>query len=870
VSQSWRVNLGVRRGLLAIALLSGVLTLIPAAPALAFTTGPHTEILDDAMSAEGFGDDAIGVTEINNTFMDLYQWVGASANPYSGQGTSTLGRLFTSNLDTEEWPMSVVAAATRSHFDNNPEGIKEGLSRDALMASLGGTPGITAEWERLQRAVWTLLQEARLENNPQKADAVLGASLHEVQDFYAHTNWIEPAKGHGPGADGPGLREQGFGTYPTWFDVPASERDKFTIYGDSTPGHSRTHGYWSTDGNTSLNSGMNKDSPPRPYYLEAAITAYFATRQWVEAARSWVNDDGFWRKMQNLQFTGAKAKDLEEERHDIFEIMLFSGRWEGQGEPVGGPSVSGAAGNLLELRAAIKRYFTEFDKTVFRKEFERLIVRLANRNAPGRVAPVPSSQELQQKLWIVVMRVTRMASVGAFGLGDVWPDQADMYGEMKIDGQSYRSDVIHGENEFSFSNPYEPFTKYKVIPRDKVEEEPVESIEVEVKTADALWAGTDDDVYLHLGNGLRWPLNKRLTNDFERGDDDTYSVPIDSAVRNGLRVGDINQVSLEKGRDGTAGGWKLGGMTLFVNGDKVYEDKGIDKWLGDGNLTWRAKDFVPRDPIGPKIPIWLQLKDDDFTGANYPDPNPYDPLTGSDDQGDVNPYDHRDSVSFGYVPGRKVERSSRGANKLGGRLGFGGDLASVTFTLETLTPELINGSETAALLQPPGHPDLIVAALAEHSVTVRNVGDGAAGFFRLRASSANGEDTQVFGGLAAGALETRVLTGVPSCEPFEATVDDLEQVTESNEANNSARSEELGPICPRRIVVPGVERDSEAVALEKIREAGLIPYSLPEPVSICDDVGIVLAQSPPAGSRVDPDTTVTIRVAARDPNHPCR
>jgi len=221
VSQSWRVNLGVRRGLLAIALLSGVLTLIPAAPALAFTTGPHTEILDDAMSAEGFGDDAIGVTEINNTFMDLYQWVGASANPYSGQGTSTLGRLFTSNLDTEEWPMSVVAAATRSHFDNNPEGIKEGLSRDALMASLGGTPGITAEWERLQRAVWTLLQEARLENNPQKADAVLGASLHEVQDFYAHTNWIEPAKGHGPGADGPGLREQGFGTYPTWFDVPA-------------------------------------------------------------------------------------------------------------------------------------------------------------------------------------------------------------------------------------------------------------------------------------------------------------------------------------------------------------------------------------------------------------------------------------------------------------------------------------------------------------------------------------------------------------------------------------------------------------------------------------------------------------------------
>ena len=75
-------------------------------------------------------------------------------------------------------------------------------------------------------------------------------------------------------------------------------------------------------------------------------------------------------------------------------------------------------------------------------------------------------------------------------------------------------------------------------------------------------AGTDDDVYLRVGPGLRFALDKRLYDDFERGDRDTYSVPIDDAVRAGLRVGDIDRVQIEKSRDGVAGGWKLRGVKL--------------------------------------------------------------------------------------------------------------------------------------------------------------------------------------------------------------------------------------------------------------------------------------------------------------------
>ena len=90
---------------------------------------------------------------------------------------------------------------------------------------------------------------------------------------------------------------------------------------------------------------------------------------------------------------------------------------------------------------------------------------------------------------------------------------------------------------------------------------------------------------------LRFPLDKRLYDDFERGDRDTYSVPIDGAVLDGLTVGDISRVQIEKSRDGAAGGWRLRGVKLVVNGRTLYARDGIERWLEDDHRTWRAPDF---------------------------------------------------------------------------------------------------------------------------------------------------------------------------------------------------------------------------------------------------------------------------------------
>ena len=109
-------------------------------------------------------------------------------------------------------------------------------------------PTVEAEWDRLRRAVWSLVQEAHAHNDPQELVAVLGMSLHEVQDFYAHTNWVEPpTDGFGGGPDWQSL---GYGSNPTWFDLPKAAREEQVVYsanraagantGSGTPTTTRT------------------------------------------------------------------------------------------------------------------------------------------------------------------------------------------------------------------------------------------------------------------------------------------------------------------------------------------------------------------------------------------------------------------------------------------------------------------------------------------------------------------------------------------------------------------------------------------------------------------------------------------------------
>src|SRR5262245_50977267 len=81
--------------------------LATAQPAWSFDTGPHFSLTRDALSAEGFGNTAIEVTQINNWFVDMYE--KAPNTPYSGHSdwktllAATLGNPF-DLLEIEFWP----------------------------------------------------------------------------------------------------------------------------------------------------------------------------------------------------------------------------------------------------------------------------------------------------------------------------------------------------------------------------------------------------------------------------------------------------------------------------------------------------------------------------------------------------------------------------------------------------------------------------------------------------------------------------------------------------------------------------------------------------------------------------------------------
>src|SRR5581483_3644826 len=246
---------------------SAVALLVPV-QAAAFDTAPHFDITGDALSAEGFNRDAVRVAQVNNWFNDLY--VNAKDVPQSGHSSwwrVVLGaRWYLGEI--EHWPDGAVAAATAMHFDSNDGGLGYRRQRD-----------LEQEWKRLLDMTVRVCVSGR-PDDPLQCLTALGASLHAVQDFYAHTNWVEPAFAAGSGYDGPGWESRGQGTAPTWFDLAPSVRapSSSRVYTNGPPSgrvdtadklFNRKHGSWRSDKNASLATAMNKDWPGRPRYAEA-------------------------------------------------------------------------------------------------------------------------------------------------------------------------------------------------------------------------------------------------------------------------------------------------------------------------------------------------------------------------------------------------------------------------------------------------------------------------------------------------------------------------------------------------------------------------------------------------------------------------
>ena len=438
-------------------------------------------------------------------------------------------------------------------------------------------------------------------------------SLHQVQDFYTHTNWVEPGAalgGRRPGLAGNAARHQ-----PDVVRRPADRRDAATIYTANTPGPSpparRLEQRHATANLQRHEQGL---AGPAALPARSAISAYFATRQWVEAVRL----VGRRRRLlaARAALSRATSGDLDHDLRGSVHHLAVQRPLAGSGRA----ARRRARRRREPARPALRRSRTTSRAALATSDAARpdevpRPVRAADpadggsRTATARSARCRPARTCSADTRIVALRIVEYRGTG---LGDPGPDDADMYARVRIDGQPMASAVHPRRGHFAFPHPYEPFTWIKAVPAVPDEGEPVESIEVDVKTADTSLGG---DRRRRLPAARTPACDSRSTSalydDFERGDRDTYSVPIDAAAEHGLRVGDITGADREVARRHRR---RLEARRREAAGERPRSLRQRSASTAGSRTTTAPgprRTSPPRDPRGAHIPVSAALGEDD-------------------------------------------------------------------------------------------------------------------------------------------------------------------------------------------------------------------------------------------------------------------
>jgi hypothetical protein len=193
---------------LAFAVLIGLCA--PPRLALAFDTWWHAEATRHGVVANGFSADARLATQVTNYLTDFHTISADTASGFEGvfrrlpggppQNGPTTARLDPADME-------------RLHFD-----------------SLRSTAEIEAQWATLEANTKAALRKYAADPSvkpgfrPVVLLTILGASLHMVQDFYSHSNWVNEFVKKSPGTP-----------VPTWQDVSAAERAAMQLYTGAYP-----------------------------------------------------------------------------------------------------------------------------------------------------------------------------------------------------------------------------------------------------------------------------------------------------------------------------------------------------------------------------------------------------------------------------------------------------------------------------------------------------------------------------------------------------------------------------------------------------------------------------------------------------------
>lgn len=359
--------------------------LLLAKPAFAFDTGHHSDLTKEALQDQGFGETAIQTVQVQNWLVDYF-----------------------SNSPTS----SIEQDVAKLHFDN-----------------LFTTEQIRNYWGRLTVNTRSAVQQAAREKDTLKLLTILGISLHAVQDFYSHSNWVET---HPRSTNGPYRPE-------TWFDSPpgAGSSGLYTgSYPNMRPGATKLHGDYTT--------GLNKDSYVRPNWDQAYVFAYAGSRQWVNAVHTWVNeiDPTFWGGVQAYSLSNTDSSALNFDLDAAYRLSEWvavsgaNGHWKGSG-----------SGSAAELASFAARWTSATDSR-FVKEFKvrgihRLLINRLTSDG-GTISPPPSAVPTVPKIALnqraIIVKTVQVAEKNDVGVFESKIDpggKADFYAKITVAGQTF-------------------------------------------------------------------------------------------------------------------------------------------------------------------------------------------------------------------------------------------------------------------------------------------------------------------------------------------------------------------------------------------------------------------------------------------------
>jgi len=329
--------------------------LIVCGRASAFDTGPHASLTEDVMRTLGFSGAAADATQVENWLTDYY-----TSTPTIGSGPQ--------------------CQLEKLHFDD--------VFSNAAIASY---------WANLAANTKAAAQKAEQDNDVVEFLAVMGMSLHVVQDFYSHSDWVEA---HGVG---------GYYKTKTWFEDKTPPTNLYTgWYANCLNIPQGTHvphgGYtW----------GLNHDSVVRPNYANAYVYAWAGSYEWARNVMSWVSS-GFLNKVKAYAPSSSDAKDLAYDQ----EASIYVSEWIQN--PVNKANLDGHwNGNRSGYAAAFAAFvakWTGSHDSVYVKTFKtRAVYATLSRNLyTTTTAPMPSIAQYPTTGTVFAMRTLSVYANSAF------------------------------------------------------------------------------------------------------------------------------------------------------------------------------------------------------------------------------------------------------------------------------------------------------------------------------------------------------------------------------------------------------------------------------------------------------------------------